>query len=119
MTTSSSLTAGWLDGIAFDVGFKRPADVGCVGGDGLPAATTDPTEPLGCGVDFGCSCSRPYNVAGGADAGGFGMLATRGHGCGAGGCGHGMDVVLAALGCWPHAALEVTMPGCTASVATN
>ena len=112
MTTSSSLTAGWLDGIAFDVGFKRPADVGCVGGDGLPAATTDPTEPLGCGVDFGCSCSRPYNVAGGADAGGFGMLATRGHGCGADD-GVGADGCV----CADDDAFEVTL--WTASVAKN
>ncbi len=79
MTMSSSLTAGWLAGIAFDVGFKRaPADVGCFGGGDLPVATTEPTEPLGCGiaggnVAFGCSCSRSYsNDAGGVDVGGLG-----------------------------------------------
>ena len=84
MTMSSSLTAGLLAGIAFDVGFQRclinrdaSADVGCFGGGGLSAATTEPTEPLGRGiaggkVDFGCSCSRPYNDVGGVDAGGLG-----------------------------------------------
>ena len=76
MTTSSSLTAGWLAGIAFDVGFKRAAsdDVG-VGGGALLVATPDPTEPLGCGlaggnVAFGCSCSLSYsNDIGGFDVG--------------------------------------------------
>ena len=80
MTTSSSLTAGWLAGIAFDVGFKRAAsdDVG-VGGGALLVATHDPTEPLGCGLAggdaaFGCSCSLPYiNDIGGFDVGGLGI----------------------------------------------
>ncbi len=99
MTMSSSLTAGWLAGIAFDVGFQRclinrdaSADVGCFGGGDLPAATTEPTEPLGCAiaggkVDFGCSCSRPYSDFGGVDVGGLGCSTCFGGsdvGCGAG-----------------------------------
>jgi len=101
MTTSSSLTG---DGIAFDVGCMR-----ALLADLLFAASSVPTEPLGCGV-------RPCNVAGGTDAGGFG---TFGYGCGDGGCGHVMDVVLAAWGCLQLMALDVTMPGWNASVATN
>ena len=109
MTTSSSLTAA---GIAFDVGFKRGGALllsATRAAALLLAASSVPTEPLRCGV-------RPCIVAGGTDAGGFG---TFGYGCGDGGCGHVMDVVLAAWGCLQLMALDVTMPGWNASVATN
>ena len=107
MTTSSSLTGA---GIAFDVGFQRCGALLLAATRAaalLLAASSVPTEPLRCGV-------RPCIVAGGTDAGGFGTF-----GCGDGGCGHVMDVVLAAWGCLQLMALDVTMPGWNASVATN
>ena len=106
MSTSSSLTAD----IAFDVGFKNCGALLLAATRAaalLLAASSVPTEPLRCGV-------RPCIVAGGTDAGGFGTF-----GCGDGGCGHVMDVVLAAWGCLQLMALDVTMPGWNASVATN
>ena len=92
MTMSSSLTAGLLAGIAFDVGFQRclrnrdaSADVGCFGGGDVGC--------FGCfgGGDVCCfGCHRQNGVFGGGcgvDVGGLGTLAAGDVGCFGGGLG--------------------------------